>query len=393
MRRNRLILMLLLGALAVAVVLSIRGSGNKGKEGAGAPAQEVQVIALEQQTVDVSEEFPARATAYMVSEVRPQVGGIVQRRYFAEGALVKQGQPLYQIDSATYEASYQSAKASLIKAQATVKSAQAKSQRYQGLVKMGAVSRQDYDDAVASYEEAKADVGVAEAALNQAKINLGYTKVYAPISGRISKSSVTPGALVSAQQAEALATITQLDPIYIDIAQSADDMQRLRDLIKRDGTQIIKLFDANGTALAQQATLQFTDITVDPTTGAVQLRALAKNPKHEILPGMFLRARLELQRENSLTVPQKATTRKPDGILAVWRIKEDMTVESATVVARQTIGDQWLVLQGLEAGDRIVVEGMSKLKDGAKVSIPEEKTAEEIPAEANADAEPGKEKP
>ena len=344
------------------------GGSHQGGEGGMRP-EEVSIVRLERSTVDVSEEFPGRTSAYAVSEIRPQVSGIVLKRSFTEGSRVSKGQQLYQIDPAPFQATYNSAKASLVKAQAIVKSTKAKATRYKDLVKIEAISKQEYDDTVATAAQAEADVAVAQAALEQAKINLDYTKVYAPIEGRISKSAVTEGALVQAGQTQALATITQLHPIYVDITQSSEDMQRLRSVLKGKSEQKVTLLYKNATEYAEKGTLQFTDITVDPSTNAVAIRALFPNPEGDLLPGMFVRAKLDMTQENALRVPQKAASRAADGTLNVWVVGNDDTVQPAAITAERTVGDQWLVSAGVDAGDRIVLEGGQKLQPGAKVSI------------------------
>lgn len=364
---GKLIIILLIAAGIAGAVYWFLPAGEAAPQ--QPPAQEVTALTLKRETVDVSEEFPGRISPYAMSEVRPQVSGIIQKRLFTEGSRVSKGQQLYQIDPAPYQAAYNSAKASLAKAQATVKATQAKATRYKQLVKIEAVSKQEFDDITASQAQALADVGVAKAALDQAKINLDYTKVHAPIEGRISKSSVTPGALVDAQQADALAVITQLHPIYVDITQPSEDMQRLRMALKGKSEQKVSLLYQNGAAYGPKGNLQFTDITVDPTTSAVQMRALFDNPDADLLPGMFVRARLELRRDDALLVPQKAATRTADGTLSVWVIAADGTVTPATITTERSIKDQWLVTGGVNAGDRIVLEGVQKVQAGTKVTI------------------------
>lgn len=389
MSRKTVIVVLLVAALGAGIYWFFSGSEQGAQQ--AAPPTAVSAIRLERQTVDVSEEFPARTAPFAVSQVRPQVSGIVQKRMFTEGSRVSKGQQLYQIDPATYQATYNSAKATLVKAQAMVRSTQAKLNRYRGLVKIEAVSKQEFDDTQAGFTQAQADVGVAQAQLAQAKINLDYTKVYAPIDGRISKSSVTPGALVDAQQADPLAIITQLHPMYVDITQPSEDMQRLRAALKGKSEQKVTLIYKNGESYARKGALQFTDITVDPTTSSVQMRALFDNPDADLLPGLFVRAKLDMTEENALLVPQKATTRNADGSLSVWRIGEDDTVQPATITTRRALGDQWIVATGLEAGDRIVLEGTQKVQPGGKVSIADpaaDKKAPEQPAPA---AEPSEE--
>jgi membrane fusion protein, multidrug efflux system len=359
---------LLLVSVLAALVLLYWVFGNKGASG-GMPQQAVSVLTIERKTVDVSEEFPGRTTAYAVSEIRPQVSGIIQKRLFIEGANVTKGQQLYQIDPSSFQASYNSAKANLAKAQALAKSTKAKSVRYTDLIKGGVISRQEYEDVVSAAEQAQADVGVAQAALEEAKINLDYTKVYAPIDGRISKSTVTEGALVQAGQAQALTSITQLHPIYVDITQSAQDMQRLRSVLKGKSDQKVTLIYNNDTQYPETGTLQFADITVDPTTDSVAVRALFQNLEGELLPGMFVRAKLDLTQDETLLVPQKATMRSPDGSLFVWKVVEGDTVQQAVIATERTVGDQWIVTDGVDNGDRIVLEGVSKVMPGVKVKV------------------------
>lgn len=360
---------LLLGAAAVALILYLLFSHYYQSGGGAMPQHTVSVLTVERRAVDVSEEFPGRTTAYAVSEIRPQVSGIIQKRLFNEGANVTKGQQLYQIDPAPFQASYNSSKANLAKAQALAKSTKAKAVRYTDLIKGGVISKQDYEDVVSASEQAQADVGVAQAALEEAKINLDYTKVYAPIDGRISKSNFTEGALVQAGQAQALTTITQLHPIYVDITQSSEDMQRLRSVLKGKTEQKVTIIYNNDTPYPETGILQFTDITVDPTTDSVAIRALFQNLEGELLPGMFVRAKLDLIQEDALLVPQKATMRASDGSLTVWKVAEDDTVQQAVINADRTIGDQWIVTNGIDNGDRIVSEGVSKVTPGVKVTI------------------------
>lgn len=363
-----------------------------GKQQAAAPraAAEVSVVTVEPQRVPLSTDLPGRTAAYRVAEVRPQVSGIVLKRLFEEGSEVKAGQQLYQIDPATYQASVQSAQADLVKARANLKSIEAKAARYADLVQINAVSRQDYDDVVASLDQAKAQIMVAQAALETTRINLGYTKVYAPIDGRIGKSSVTEGALVTANQTTAMATITQLDPIYVDVNQSSSELLRLRQAVsaglvqqgQADQAPVTLTLDGSSQAYGQTGQLQFSDVTVDQSTGAVQMRAVFPNPKNELYPGLFVRARVEQGvRENALLVPQRAVVRTPDGAAMVWVVGEDGKVAARPLVTGQAVGDAWLVNDGLKAGDRVVVEGLQKIKAGAEVK-PVDLTAAATPADA-----------
>jgi membrane fusion protein (multidrug efflux system) len=289
----------------------------------GAPhaqVPEVGVYTVTSRSLPITAELPGRTAAYQVAEVRPQVGGLIQKRLYTEGADVKAGVQLYQIDPATYQAAYNSAKAALSKAKANLLAAAPKVARYKDLVAIEGVSRQDYDDAVANAEQAKAEVEAASAALDSARINLEYTKVAAPISGRISRSAVTPGALVTAGQASPLTTVQQLDPIYVDVTQSSNDLLRLKrelesgGLKKAGGQARVTLLLADGSKYAEEGKLQFADVSVDPGTGNVVLRALFPNPKHDLLPGMFVRAVVESGvDERAILVPQQGVTRNPKG--------------------------------------------------------------------------------
>jgi membrane fusion protein (multidrug efflux system) len=349
-----------------------------GAPGAGHPAQvaAVGVHTVAPRSLAITTELPGRTTAYQVAEVRPQVGGLVQKRLFAEGADVKAGAQLYQIDPATYQAAYNSAKAALAKARANLMAATPKVARYKDLVAIEGVSRQDYDDAVAAAEQAKADVEAATAALDTARINLDYTKVAAPISGRISRSNVTPGALVTAGQANALTIVQQLDPIYVDVTQSSTDMLRLKrelesgSLKKNGGQAKVTLLLADGSKYAQEGKLQFADASVDPGTGNVVLRALFPNPKHDLLPGMFVRAVVDSGvDEQAILVPQQGVTRNAKGEATALVLNKEGKVEQRVLATANTVGDQWLVKSGLAAGDRVIIEGLQKVRPGAPAQV------------------------
>lgn len=361
----------ILGVIGLAAALS--GCNDK----PAAPAQsavEVGVATLAPQRLEFFADLPGRTSAYRVAEVRPQVGGIVQKRLFQEGAEVKAGQQLYQIDPSKYEANLASARADLAKAEANVKTIEAKAARYADLVKINAVSRQDYDDVVASLAQYRAEVQSAKAAVDLARIDLDYTKVYAPISGRIGKSSVTEGALVTASQTTALATVTQLDPIYVDMTQSSDDLARLRrdiesgELQSGGGAKVTLAGSADGYVYPEVGTLQFSDVTVDQTTGSVTIRALFPNPKHELLPGLFVRARVERGvKADALTVPQAALVRDATGSANVWMVGADGKALLHPIRIAQANGDGWVVTGGLSAGDQIIVDGLQRLRPGMPV--------------------------
>lgn len=339
-----------------------------------AQVAEVGVYTVAPQALALTAELPGRTAAFQVAEVRPQVGGLIQRRLFTEGADVKEGSALYQIDAAPYQAAVNSAKANLAKARANLLAAAPKAARYQELLASQGVSRQEYEDAAAAHEQAKAEVEAAAAALETANINLRYTHVAAPISGRIGRSSVTAGALVTASQATALTTVQQLDPIYVDLTQSSEELLRLqRELAQgqlRQGSAKVALRLADGSTYAQAGTLQFSEVTVDPGTGNVTLRALFPNPRHELLPGMFVRAVLERGvDEHAITVPQQGVTRNPKGEATALVLTTQGKVEQRVLVTGGTQGDRWVVKSGLAAGDRVIVEGLQKVRPGASAVV------------------------
>ncbi len=367
---------ILVVSLAVAAVAGVsyytfaeNGAGQNAMDPGGMPPTAVKTQTIEPQSITLFEELPGRTSAYKVSQIRPQVSGIVTKRQFEEGSIVKEGDQLYQIDPAPFRATYNSALANLQKAKANAKAITAKSDRYAELVKINAVSLQEYDDIKASLDQANADIAVANAAVATAKINLDYTKVMAPISGRISKSSVTEGALVSAGQAEPLATITQLNPIYVDMSQSSTDLMRIRGQIGAEQENPVEIFlNGNNEAYPQKGTLQFSDVSVDETTSAVQLRAIVPNENENLLPGLFVRARLELGTKDAILVPQRATVRAPDGSLSIWTVGADNTANPTPITIDREYKDQWIVTSGLSAGDIIIVEGYQKVGPGSPVS-------------------------
>ena len=317
-----------------------------------------------------------RIASFQVAEVRPQVGGILQQRLFTEGADVKAGQALYQIDPATYEAALDSAQAALMKAEANVTPARLKAERFRELLAIKAVSKQEYDDAQAAFKQAEADVAVNRAAVKTARINLEYTKVRSPISGRIGKSAFTPGALVTANQAQALTSVRQLDPVYVDITQSSQDLLRLRaqftngELRSAAEEAPVRLKLENGAMYPHEGRLQFTDVSVDESTGMVSLRALFPNPEHILLPGMYVRAVIaEGVDENALLVPQRALRRDPKGQASVLLVDGGGKVDVRLVDVGRTVGDSWQVLSGLKPGDRVIVEGGQNVRPGMSVKI------------------------
>lgn len=369
--------LIIVAALALVVIaaaywMTKKPAAQQGAMGAMPPA-EVAVITATPETVSVSRELPGRTSAYRVAQIRPQVSGIIIDRMFTEGSNVKEGQQLYQIDPAPYQAAYDSAAAALQKAEANILSVQAKAERYAELVKAGAVSKQDHDDASASYAQAKAEVAVAKAALTQAKINLQYTKVLSPVSGRIGKSSVTEGALVTANQADPLATVQQLDRIYVDLTQSAEEVMKLKHSL--GSKPPVELIFDSGEAFRLLGHLQFSDVTVDESTGMVTLRALFDNPEMEILPGLFVRAKLVQSKvDNAILIPQQSVVRNADGSTIVFKVGKDNVINPAPVKVSAVVGDKWLVDSGISAGDVVMVEGLMKIQAGATVKpVPFEK--------------------
>ncbi|AIA48690.1 MULTISPECIES: efflux RND transporter periplasmic adaptor subunit [Serratia] len=359
----------------LALGLSLLLAGCDGQN-AGAPAgaggeREVGVVTLRGQSVTLSSELTGRVNATMTSDVRPQVDGIIKQRLFTEGAEVKAGQVLYQIDPASYQASYDQAAAQLKNAQATVQSTRLKSQRYAALVKENGVSKQDADDAKAAYLQAVASVAQYQAALETARINLGYTQVRAPIAGRIGISSVTPGALVTAGQSDALTTIRALDPIYVDLTQSSAQLLKLRRqqaALQRGAVTPVAIKLEDGTSYAHPGKLELTEVAVDEATGSVTLRAVFPNPEHELLPGMYIHATVDNGVDpKAILAPQQGITRNAKGEATALVVDEQNKVAQRTVSAERVVGSNWLIGSGLNEGDRLIVEGTSKVTIGAAV--------------------------
>ncbi|MBS9436525.1 efflux RND transporter periplasmic adaptor subunit [Photorhabdus noenieputensis] len=374
------------GVLPLATVLVFSGSlalsgcNDKGSQqvAGNQQAPEVGIVTLKNEPLMVTTELPGRTSAFRIAEVRPQVSGIILKRNYKEGSDVKAGTSLYQIDPATYQADYDSTKADLAKAQANAEIARLTVNRYKSLLGTNYVSQQEFDKASADYAQANAIVQAAKAAVETARINLAYTKVTAPISGRSGKSTITEGALVSVGQPTALTTVQQLDPIYVDVTQSSDDYLRLKSEIakgvvqKGDSKAKVHLIMENGKNYSETGYLEFSDITVDETTGSITIRAIFPNPNEELLPGMFVRAKLEDGiRRNSILVPQQGVTRTPRGEATVMVVGADEKVEPRIITANQAIGDKWLVTSGLKAGDRVIVTGLQKIKPGIPVKAEE----------------------
>ncbi len=370
---KKIILLLVLSLLLAAGWYWWKNDGQTGQNPATAtamPPQSVAVLEIVPQTIGFTRQLPGRVSPYRQSQVRPQVDGIITERLFEEGADVEKGQQLYQIDDARYKAALNSAKADLASAQANVKTVEAKTKRYKDLVKINAVSKQEYDDVKAQFDQANAAIAVAQAAVDVAQVNLDYTKVYAPISGRISRSFVTEGALVTANQAQYLATITQLDPVYVDMQQSGSEAINLRTRMSGKETIPVHLIldEKTGKDYPHNGTLKFSEVTVDETTGSIALRALIPNPDDLLLPGLFVRATLDLGEDQVLLVPQRASVRTPEGRLTVWIVDENGTAQPRAIQVEQAYKDSWIVTDGVKTGDTIIVEGYQKVAPGASVS-------------------------
>ena len=352
----------------------LAGCNDQGDTQAHAGEPQVTVHVVTTAPLAVTTELPGRTSAFRIAEVRPQVSGIVLKRNFTEGSDVEAGQSLYQIDPATWQAEYNSAKGELAKSEAAAAIAHLTVKRYVPLVGTKYISQQEYDQAVAEARQADATVIAAQAAVESARINLAYTKVTSPIGGRIGKSSVTEGALVTNGQATALATVQQLDPIYVDVTQSSSDFMHLKQSIeqgslhKDNSSSNVQLVMENGTAYPLKGTLQFSDVTVDESTGSITLRAVFPNPQHTLLPGMFVRARIdEGIQPNAILIPQQGVTRTPRGDATVLVVNNQSQVEPRSVIASQAIGDKWLISEGLQPGDQVIVSGIQKAHPGVKV--------------------------
>ncbi len=338
---------------------------------------EVAVVTVRPQKVVLTTELPGRTSAFRVAEIRPQVSGLIQKRLFTEGSDVKAGQALYQIDPAPFQAALDNAKAALSRSEANLLAIRLKAERLQELLADKAVSRQDYDDAAAALKQTEADIQYWKATVKTARINLRYCHVTAPIPGRIGRSNVTEGAIVTAYQPVAMATIQQLDPIYVDVPQSTTELLRLRrrmdeGRLNDDGTNQnkVKLIQEDGTVYPPQGTLQFRDVTVDPTTGSVILRVVFPNPRNVLLPGMFVRAILEEGvNEKAILVPQQAVARNPKGDPIALIADAEGKVQQRMLTLDRAIGNTWLVSSGLVPGDQVIVEGLQKIRPGASVKV------------------------
>lgn len=375
---NRLNFLRVRPGLTAAMILALAACGQQAAPPPAAPPPpEVAVLAVEARPVALTTELAGRTAPLLVAEVRPQVSGIVQERRFTEGSDVKAGQVLYQVDPAVYKAASESARASLARAEANLESARTTAARYEGLARVDAVSQQTRDDARAALALARAEVAAAQAAVESARIDLDHTRITAPIDGRIGRSAVTPGALVTASQPQALATIQQLDPIYVDLTRSSNELLAMRRALAsgalrsagKDRARVTLLLP-DGTPYGQEGRLEFSEAMVDPATGSVTLRAVFPNPERVLLPGMYVRAVLgEGVRDDGILVPQRGVSRDARGEAIGFVVDAQGMVEQRRLVTDRAIGNQWLVSSGLATGDRLVVEGLQKIRPGMPVRI------------------------
>lgn len=362
---------LLLGSILLA---GCDKSGSSEAATQAPPPQAVTVVTLKAENVTLTRELAGRATPSLIAEVRPQVSGIVKSRLFEEGGTVKAGQPLYQLADLEYAADAASARAALERAKATLQQAELSARRSGELVKIDAVSRQDDENAQAALAQAKADRAAAQAALQRSDVTLGYARIVAPISGNIGRSSVTPGALVTASQEQPLALVQRLDPMYIDVTQSSSELLDLRretaaGTLRQAADLPVKIVLEDGSTYAREGRLAFTDVTVDPTTGSYTLRVTVSNPDGVLLPGMYVRALVgNGVRNGAVLVPQQGVARDPKGNVSAMVVGQDNKIVQRQLEVSRTIGNRWLVDKGLSAGERVVIEGLQKIGPGATVA-------------------------
>lgn len=378
MLRSRIALSLF-SALVALVALTGCEQATGQPQASGPQAVPVGVITLKSQALTLKKELPGRINAFQIAEIRPQVSGIVQSRLFTEGKRVEKGESLYQINPDTFKAQLAVSEAAVASAQASIASSKSKATRFKELLKIQAVSQLDFDEADAAYKQALAALLTAKAQLQTAQINLDYSHVSSPISGQISKSSVTVGALVSANQSTALATVTQLDPIYVDLTQSSNELTRLKKALATGALTVdaanqtdVELTMEDGSVYPHKGTLQFSEVTVDPSTGSVTLRAQFPNPENFLLPGMYARASIvEGVVSDAILVPQRGVSRNSKGEPTAMVVNKDNKVESRVLQVDRTIGSNWLVTNGIKVGEKLIIEGLQKIRPGSAVA-PEE---------------------
>lgn len=357
-------------ALILVSVVACNDASNQPANQTQQPPQTVSILTLEEQKIDISMDLPGRVTPSKQSQVRPQVDGVITKRFFEEGAQVKRGQQLYQIDDARYKAALNSAMADVESALANQKTLQAKTARYKDLVAKNAISQQEYDDVIAQNAQANASISVAEAKVEVARVNVDYTKVYAPIDGQISRSFVTEGALVTGNQTQQLATITQLDPVYIDMQESGSAILELRREMQQQRSLKVSVLvnETSDEVYSQSGQLKFSEVTIDQSTGAVTLRAIMPNPDGILLPGLFVKARVHIGERNAVLVPQRATMRQADGSLTVYLLDADNQVVAQKINPFKSIGANYVVTGVLNSGVRLIVAGYQKVRPGTLVN-------------------------
>jgi len=384
-------------AISGVLIVGLIASGCGSQQAAPPPAiPEVAIVTVNPERVVLTTELPGRVSAYFVAEIRPQVNGIVQERLFNEGSDVNAGSVLYQIDPAPYQAAYKNAVAALARSEANLPPIRLKAERFSQLIAVKAISQQDFDNAIAALNQAEADIEYSKTAVESARINLAYTRITAPIPGRIGKSNVTVGALATAYQGSAFATIQQLDPIYVDVTQSSANLLQLKrnmaaGRIKGNGPDQtrVKLLLEDGTPYPLEGTLKFSEVTVDPSTGSFILRIVFQNPKHILLPGMYVRAIVQEGKvENAILAPQQGVSRDPKGNPVALIVDGSGKVQQRMLTLDRAIGDRWLVNEGLNPGDRLIVEGSQKVRPGASVKVvPLDAGRKDTPAERGGDSE------
>ena len=375
MQRSR-IAFFVFSALVGSVALSGCDQVAEQPSASAPAATPVGVVTLKSQAITLKKELPGRVSAFQIAEIRPQVSGIVQSRLFEEGTQVEKDQALYQINPDIFEAELAASKAAVARAEASIASSKSKASRYKELLAIKAVSQQDFDEADAASKQASAELLTAQAQLKSAQINLDYSHVSSPISGQISKSSVTVGALVSAGQTSALATVTQLDPIYVDLTQSSNELTKLKRALASGALGVdsttqtdVELIMEDGSVYPHKGTLQFSEVTVDPSTGSVTLRAKFPNPEKLLLPGMYVRAEVvEGVKSDAILAPQRGVSRNTKGEPTAMVVSKNNTVESRVLKVERTLGANWLVSEGLADGDQLIVEGLQKIRPGAPVT-------------------------
>lgn len=366
LRKNPIRVLFLFASFAVLSACQEAGPASQ-------PPPAVDVVVMEHQSVTLTRELPGRTNAFVVAEVRPQVSGIIQERLFTEGSVVEEGEALYQLDDAVYRAEFSSAEANVARAKAAMELARLDAERAEDLVGTGALTRREYDTATSTLQQRKAELALAEANMERARVTLNYARITSPIAGRIGRSAVTQGALVTANQPDPLAIVQQLDPIYVDLNQSSAELLEMRKAIQAGSLSAaqdlpVTIMLEDGSVYEHEGTLAFSEVSVAPSTGSYLLRVVVPNPDYVLLPGMYVRA--DLARgvaNNAILVPQKAVTRDPRGRTNVMVLGSDNVVELRPIEVSSIVGDQWLVESGLDVGERVIVQGLQKVQPGVEV--------------------------